>query len=143
MESKDIKIARAMQKFIDSQYVIDDPSKGWDCLNSIATFYREFGIIMPGSFEDWDWDNYGKKALENPTEAHQAFERFVLTLGREVDPNYMHIGDLLLISVKDFGVYAGIYLGSGNAFFMFDKGGRVVPWSLFRPALKSIRRLID
>ncbi len=137
------KIGIAMSKFVDTQYVIDDPSKGWDCLNSIATFYREMGVDFPTEFEGWTFENYGRRALGDPDKAHKAFEKFVLTLGKEIDPNYMKMGDLLLIAVKDFGVYAGIFCGNGNAFFMFDKGGRVVPLSFFRPSLRSVRRLID
>ncbi len=140
---REIEIGKAMAQFIDTQYCIDNPSKGWDCLNSIATFYRELDVKFPDEFEDWNFNNYGKKALENPTVAHKTFERFVQTLGREIDPNYMQVGDLILIAVKEFGTYAGIFLGNGNAFFMFDKGGRVVPYSMFKPVLKSVRRLIE
>lgn len=145
-EDKSVKIAEAMQKFVDSQYAVDDPSKGWDCLNSLATFYRELGVVFPDQFEEWTWDNYGKKAIEDPKEAHKAFERFAMTLGEEVNPNYMQKGDLLLVELKTekeyFGIYAGIYVGRGNAFFMFEKGGRIVPWEVFRPALLTVRRLI-
>ncbi len=138
---KDILITRAMQKFLFTRYAVDNTGEGWDCLNSIASFYRDMGVEFPERFEDWTWDNYGKKALEDPEKAHKAFERFVQTLGREIDPNYMVAGDLLLVELQDAGIYAGIYLGEGKAFFMFDRGAQVVPWPSF--PLVSARRLIE
>jgi hypothetical protein len=147
--NKDTQIALAIREFIDSEYAVDDPSKGFDCLNCLVRFFVRLGWQPPAEFEGWTLDNYGKRALADPQGAHRMFERFVVTLGREIDRNYMLPGDLLVVTVnepgtkRELGTYAGIYLGNGNAFFMFDKGGRVAPWAIFVPFLKCVRRLID
>jgi len=140
--SLDIKIANSMMQFIDSNYVVDNPTQGWDCLNFIMTFYSDLGVEMPREFEDWTLENYGRRVAENPDKAHKTFERFVTTLGEEVNPAYMGRGDLLLFRVKDLGVYAGVFLGEGKVFMMFDKGGRVCPLAVFRSFVVSVRRLI-
>lgn len=139
--NKDIPIARAMQKLIDSNYAIDNPVRGWDCLNSLMTFYRELGVKFPEEFEGWTLENYGRRALADPEAAHEQFEKFALTLGREINPSYLIAGDLLLIKLQDDRIYAGVYLGNGSAFFMFNVGGRVVPWPSL--PLVSARRLIE
>lgn len=138
----DTKIANIMVKFVDSKYAVDNPQLGWDCLNFTLTFYEDLGVEMPHEFEGWTTENYGIRVKEDPDKAHKMFEKFVTTLGEEINPAYMSRGDLLLFRVKDFGVYAGVFLGNGNAFMMFDKGGRVVPLQDFRPFIVECRRLI-
>ncbi len=138
----DTQVANAIQKFVDSKYAIDNPMEGYDCLNSLRGFFEGMGVKMPIEFEDWTLENYGKRALKDPQKAHKAFERFVQTLGHEIDKNYLLRGDLILFKVKDIGTYAGIYLGNQNVFMMFDKGGRVSPLQPFRPYIKQVRRLL-
>lgn len=138
----DTKIANIMTNFVDSKYVVDNPQLGWDCLNFTLSFYEALGVEMPHEFEDWTLENYGSRVAENPDEAHKTFERFVQTLGEEINPAYMRRADLLLFRIREFGVYAGVFLGNGNAFMMFNKGGRVVPLEPFIPFIVGCRRLI-
>jgi hypothetical protein len=139
---KDTQIANAINKFIDCKYAIDNPTEGFDCLNTLIDFYGQLGVKTPKVFEDWTLQNYGERARKNPMEAHKTFERFVMTLGEEISINSTERGDLLLFKVKDLGTYAGINLGNGNAFIVFDKGGRVCPLNPFRPFIVSARRLL-
>lgn len=147
--NRDTQIAQTMSKFVDSKYAVDNPGRGegqgWDCLNFLLTFYEDLGLQMPRKFEGWTRENYGGRVKEDPDGAHKMFEKFVQTLGTEIDPNYMRRGDLLLFRVeaaKDQGIYAGIFLGNGNAFMIFNKGGRVVPIAPFREHIISTRRLL-
>jgi hypothetical protein len=139
---RDTAIANAINKFVDCKYAVDNPTEGYDCLNSLLSFYEDLGIEMPHQFEDWSLDNYGKRAVRDPIEAHKTFERFVQTLGEEMPVGQMIRGDLLLFKVKDLGTYAGISLGNGNAFIIFDKGGRVCPLNVFRTFIVQVRRLL-
>ena len=143
----DTQIANALSKFTDCKYAIDntnpdDPNHGWDCLNFLVSFFRELGAIIPDEFEGWTLENYGGRALKDPTESHKTFERFVQTLGVVVEDRHPKRGDLVLFNVEDTGIYAGVYLGNGNAFIIFDKGGRMIPFNVFKPHVYQIRRLV-
>lgn len=49
-------------------------------------------------------------------------------------------GDLMIFDGKEW-VFPGIYLGSNNVLFAFEKGVMVVPFRMFKHALVGIRRL--
>lgn len=138
----DTRVALSINKFVDCNYSVDNPDVGFDCLNFLILFYQDLGVEMPDTFEDWTLKNYGERAWKNPIEAHKTFERFVQTLGEEIPIGRMARGDLLLFKVKDLGTYAGVSLGNGNAFIIFDKGGRVCPLDVFRPFIVQVRRLL-
>lgn len=142
MENFDTKIADIVSQFIDKPYAIDNKKEGFDCLNTLMTFYTSLGVKIPTEFEGWTLENYGKRALEDATFAHQMFEKYVKTLGEEISPHFKMRGDLLLFKVKDLGTYAGIYLGNGNVLLVFDKGVRVCPVAPFIEHIVSVRRLL-
>jgi cell wall-associated NlpC family hydrolase len=142
---RDTRIANAISKFIDRPHAIGDPSKGWDCLNSLLDFYRECGVSLPDEFEGYTEVNYPGRWAKNPKKCRQVLERFVLSLGNPVQPEYLQRGDLLIFKTPQFPSFPAIYTGNGHVFAVFKEGAKQEPLNeLVRLArLTGVRRLIE
>ncbi len=140
----DTRVGDSIQKFIDCKYALGNVSEGYDCVNSLLEFYSAMGVELPREFEGWTSENYGERALKNPGAGHKEWAKYLLTLGHEVDKNYVARGDLILFAAENVDICAGIYLGNGNVFIMFALGGRVCPYSVFerKDYIKQVRRLL-
>jgi len=88
---------------IDKPFFLGDLTgvKGWDCINTIKSFYAELGVIFPEEFEGYNWVNYPAKWDDDQEKARDTLIRFLRSLGRPVGVNYCLRGDLLIIEARD------------------------------------------
>ena len=96
----DTKIANVAAEFVDKPFALGNKGKGFDCVNSLIEFYSKLGFDFPRTFGEWTEENYAKGWLRDPGQAKQVLRKFLMTLGREVDKNYLLRGDLLIIEPK-------------------------------------------
>lgn len=135
----DIAIATAAKRLIDARYHLGmSEDVAFDCLTMMREFYGNLGITLPPLPEGWNVDNYAKRW--NNGEGREELYHYLLSMGKEVDENYMIAGDLLIFDGKDW-VFPGIYIGSGHVICAFDRGVKVVPFKFFRHALIEVKRL--
>jgi hypothetical protein len=94
--NRDKLVADSITRLIDAQFSLGDLSRGWDCLNSLKSFYVGCGVDFPTAFEDYTEQNYPEKWKEDVGRAKDAMMRFLKSLGKPIHPNYILRGDLLL-----------------------------------------------
>lgn len=96
------RIAKAIDKMIDKKYYLGDSTGelGWDCLNTIRSFYTDLGVTLPNEFEGVTWDSYVAKWDDDPDTARDVLVRFLRSLGRPIEVNYCLRGDLLIIETR-------------------------------------------
>jgi len=106
--SNDSMIAKAVDKLIEKPFFLGDLTgvKGYDCLNTIKSFYTELGVILPDEFEGVTWDSYAAKWDDDPEEAREVLIRFLRSLGKPVGINYCLRGDLLIIESRNEKKYS-------------------------------------
>jgi len=96
-------IAKAIDRMIDKPFFLGDLTgeRGWDCLNTIKSFYTELGVVLPDEFEGVTWGSYAAKWDDDPEIARETLIRFLKSLGRPVGVNYCLRGDLLIIEARE------------------------------------------
>lgn len=127
---------------MDQDFALCDRQRGWDCLNSLMTFYESFGYKFPEAYRGWTKENYGMLWEKDSQEGRKIFGEFLLTLGHEIAFSEILRGDLLIFKAEQLGIFPAIFLGNGNIFMVFDKGAKVIPLKILKSKLISIRRLI-
>lgn len=140
------RIANAAQKFVDKKWALCDPSRGWDCLNTLFAFYEEMGVILPREFEGYRYEEYPELWNKDFRKALKILKRWYRTLGVKIEPAYMQRGDLLLFDASEddiTGTATGIFLGNGHVLMVFGKQGvKVLPLGEVRGKLTEVRRLL-
>lgn len=141
----DIRFVRSLHPYLFKPFSLGDRSKGWDCLNQLGDWAKENGYEFPDEFKGWTWGNYAERWERG--EGMDVFFDFLMSLGEEVDINYMLPGDIIVLKIKDPAsnkdvVSAVQYLGSNKIKAVPKEMGTVVlPMSFYKPAIKSVRRL--
>ena len=138
----DTAIANMISEFVDKDFALCDKKKGWDCLNSLMTFYESFGYQFPIEYMGWTKENYGIRWGKDQKEGRKIFGEFLLGLGHEIAFSEILRGDLLIFQAEELGIFPGIYLGNGNIFMVFDKGAKVIPLKVLKSKLINIKRMI-
>lgn len=102
------KIAKAIDRMIEKPFFLGDLTgeKGFDCINTIKSFYADLGIVLPEEFEGYNWSNYPAKWDDDPEEARGVLIRFLRSLGNPININYCLRGDLLIIEAKNEKKYS-------------------------------------
>lgn len=136
----EIEFANLLNRFTDKKYALSDPSKGWDCLNSLKEIYTKMGADFPLEFEGTDENNYADLWMNHHKEAKGKFKRYLYSLGYQIDANYALPGDLMIFEGAEM-TFPGVYQSSGMVMMVFDKGVRKVALKFFQPFLKQVRRL--
>jgi len=136
------------QKFLEKTFHLGDLTgkKGWDCLNSLAVFYKNIGAEFPMEFTDskgekWDNKNYPKRWKKNEVDSRVVLKEFLESLGEPIDFNYRQKGDLLLFEPKGLPLFPAIFLGNGNVMMVFKEGVKILPFKLLKRWVKGCRRL--
>lgn len=95
----DSTMAKAISKMVDKPFCLGDLSgeSGWDCLNSIVSFYSELGFTFPEVFEGYNLKNYPEKWEDDSEKSREVMFRFLMSLGKSVDIRYRLRGDLLIL----------------------------------------------
>ena len=137
----DIEFAKKMEKYFNQKFSIGDRGmKGWDCLTSMADFFKSCGVEFPDEFKGWTWENYPERWEKG--KGIDIFGEFLHSIGKPVDPNYMLPGDVLVFEAGG-AVSGGIYLGNGHFQGVDRKHGVVrLPLKFFKVALTDVRRLL-
>ena len=134
----DIAIANAAGKLIDAEYSLGNKILGYDCISMLREFYGNLGITLPPLPDGWTDNNYAQRWQGG--EGREELYHYLLSIGIEVEPNYIIAGDLLIFDGKEW-VFPGIYLGSGHVICAFERGVKVVPLKFFCHALIEAKRL--
>lgn len=144
VETRDTRISNVASIFTDASYFLGDQSKGWDCLNSLLSFYEKFGVEFPQEINGWTRENYARRWQENETEGRKVLEAFLSSVGKPVDLNYIIRGDLLIFGGAGIPLFPAIFLGSDNVLINFGCkfGMRVVAIGSIPAKLVGARRLI-
>ena len=135
---RDIDISNSAKRLIDADYHLGPVDNAFDCLTILREFYGNLGLTLPPLPDGWTDDNYAQRWQNG--EGREELYYYLLSIGTEVEPNYIIAGDLLIFDGKEW-VFPGIYLGSGHFLAAFEKGVRVVPLKLFIHALVEAKRL--
>lgn len=121
------------KNFIGAPYKLGGESRqeGYDCLSMIRCFYSYYGLTLGYPFID------GKELTKEgymvyfSTHAEDGswkapYLRYLLSLGKKVDKNYIRTGDLLILNNDDLIVPA-IVIGNACAMVMLNIGITAVP----------------
>lgn len=137
---KDIDISKAARKLIDAPYFLGPSEQGFDCLTIMRHFYNNLGIQLPPLPEGWTDKNYAERWKNG--EGREELYEYLLSIGEEVQVNYMISGDLLIFDGEKW-VFPGIYLGSGHFLAAYEKGVLCCPLKFFRKNIIEVRRLLS
>jgi len=139
----DIEFQGKIRNYIFKPFFVGDKSKGWDCLNSLKDFFESMGIQFPTEYKGWTESNYAERWNRGEGNGNDTLRDFALTLGRPIDPNYIRVGDIIVLS-KDGLTSLGQYVGSGNFKTHHETmGGIVLPLRFFKRAIVGVRRLTE
>ena len=141
MIKTDNDIVHWLDQMTDKPYYLGDPSKGWDCLNSILCLYRQFGYEFPTEIDGWTEDNYASLWEKDPVTGRKILSKLYERVGEEVQPNFYEPWDLMIFGSNKTPDIAAIYLGSGNIRMVFEDGVKDVPFHALEKHLKFVRRL--
>ena len=143
----DIEFVNTSKRFVDTPYALGDPSKGWDCINSLIEIFCRLGVDFPRQFGDWNESNYAERWNRDEKEARKVLRAFLFSLGDPINCNFAIRGDLFLFEDPDHDIpmFPGVYLGNGNILLTLGtkKGTRVVSLGVIKKYLKEVRRLIS
>ncbi len=111
-----------------------------DCVNLLRLVYEPLGASLPTEFEGLTWETYAERWKKAPD--YSLVERFLMGLGRPIEPNYLLPGDLLIISDMTGGVFPAIALINSKAVTVDRKiGVMVFPTHVLRE-IKAVRRIV-
>ncbi len=115
------------------------PETGFDCLSYPTYVYERLGFVRPLEFEGRNWENYWQ-GYQTP-EGYSLFERFLKSLGQEVDPGFRLPGDLLILQGEGH-ITAAILLLNQKASRVDPKAGVIIfPAHLIKD-LRGVRRVV-
>jgi hypothetical protein len=137
-------LAKAVEKYRGKRFFLGDPSRGWDCLNSLLDLYGGMGYIFPKEMEGIDGSNYPDIWNKENVRAREVFARFLLSLGDPVEPDFYVRGDLLIFKGAQLGTCPAVFLGNGNIMMLLSakEGIGIEPFRRYKKWLIAVRRLI-
>lgn len=113
-----------MKKYIDKPFVkggIDE--RGYDCMGLVYAYCRDMGKPIPDSFGEITLDNYAEFYASDKVMVEKVLCEYFTTIGRAVNVKSIIAGDLLVMEIRDAGLFPAIYCGNCKFMTSYSDGG--------------------
>jgi len=124
LDKHNFRFADIARKYVGCPYRLGGWSReeGYDCVSLIVSVLRDYGIDAPLAFEDLDKQNYADLWKQNKEQAKSILIRYLLRLGKDVNPCFAFTGDILFISSSGI-ITAGLHGGNDLVLSAFTDRG--------------------
>lgn len=97
-----------------------------NCLQFLDRFYKDVDIdIFPDNYNGYNLTTYIQYWKENPKQATTDMLNLFKTIGKEINPKFPKVGDILIIEFNKKS-FPSIYTGDNNVMAVSIKSGVVV-----------------
>ena len=119
-----MKFVSRMKKYLGKPFVnggIDE--RGYDCMGLVYAYCRDTNRPIPDSFGEIDVQNYAEFYANDRVMVEKALCDYFGTIGKAVGVKSIIAGDLLVMEIKDVGLFPAIYCGNGKFMTSYIDGG--------------------
>jgi len=121
-----LKMAQRTSQVVGAPYKLGENtfSGGFDCLSLLHHIGTKAGFEVPLEFEGYTMETYKEFFKKDRKEAMKVFARLMISVGKEIKPNFAFTGDLLMIeNIKSGEISMAIHAGNDRALSVYEKSG--------------------